>query len=79
MPVEHEDEAIAMGELEERLADLFPTVSPEVVEAAVRMAHAELRGPIRDFVPMLVERAARERLARIVPSGDVIVPAGTAG
>jgi hypothetical protein len=34
-----------------------------VVEAAVRLAHSELTGPVRDFVPVLVEHAARDRLA----------------
>jgi hypothetical protein len=58
-------EAAAIAEVEERLADRFPEVSPEVVEAAVRAAHAEVQGPIRDFVPLLVEHAARDHLARI--------------
>lgn len=58
-------EAAAITEVQERLADRFPEVSREVVEAAVRAAHAEVQGPIRDFVPLLVEHAARDHLARI--------------
>ena len=54
-------------------ASSFPELDPTVVEAAVRLSHAQLTGPIRDFVPLLVERAARDRLsfaARDAPQGS---------
>jgi hypothetical protein len=57
-------EARAMAEVQERLEARFPDLDPTVVEAAVRLAHSEITGPVRDFVPLLVERAARERLTR---------------
>ena len=53
----------ALADVQERLQARFPELDPGVVEAAVRLAHAELNGPVRAFVPVLVERAARERLA----------------
>jgi hypothetical protein len=53
----------ALAEVQERLQVRFPELDAEVVEAAVLLAHSELNGPVRAFVPVLVERAARERLA----------------
>ena len=52
-----------MDEVVERLSERFPDVSREVVEAAVRVEHEGLDGPVRDYVPVLVEHAARDRLA----------------
>ncbi len=47
----------------QRLADRFPEVGHERVVEIVTEAHQELDGnPIRDFVPVLVEHEARERL-----------------
>ena len=61
MDAEHERQALV--EVEARLSRRFPDLDAAVVEAAVRLSYAELTGPIRDFVPLLVERAARDRLA----------------
>jgi len=61
--VDAEHERLALTEVEKRLCQRFPELDPTVVEAAVRLSHAQLTGPIRDFVPLLVERAARDRLA----------------
>ncbi len=68
--VDAEHERQALTEVEARLRQRFPEVDATVVEAAVRLSHAQLTGPIRDFVPLLVEQAARDRLsfaARDVP------------
>ncbi len=47
----------------EGLQRAFPNVKPRVVRHAVRQAHQGFASsPIRDFVPLLVERAARETL-----------------
>ena len=62
-PMDRSAEMRALAEVQERLQDRFPELDAEVVEAAVILAHAELNGPVRAFVPVLVERAARERLA----------------
>ncbi|HET7821833.1 MAG TPA: hypothetical protein VFL10_09925 [Ornithinibacter sp.] len=59
-----------MAEVQERLEARFPDLDPTVVEAAIRVCAAEITGPVRDFVPLLVERAARERLLRSVAAED---------
>ena len=64
----HEERAIA--EVQSRLEARFPDLDATVVEAAVRLAQAEITGPVRDFVPVLVERAARTRLAAIRDEDD---------
>src|SRR6478672_9327651 len=53
----------ALARVQLRLQEHFPDLHAEVVEAAVRLAHSELTGPVRAFVPVLVEHAARDRLA----------------
>ena len=58
-------EATALADVQARLAERFPTVAVEVVEAAVRLAHSAMTGPVRDFVPILVEHSARDRLAAL--------------
>lgn len=63
MLVDAEHERRALDEVEERLAASFPEPGPAVIEAAVRLSYAELTGPVRDFVPLLVKRAARDRLS----------------
>lgn len=57
-----EDEAIRG--VVERLTDAFSaTRSPAEVEAAVAEVHASFaNGPVREFVPVLVERKARALL-----------------
>ena len=57
--MDDEHERLAIAAVEERLAARFPDVDAAVVEAAVRLSYAALTGPVRDFVPLLVERAAR--------------------
>lgn len=60
-------EGKALAEVQARLQARFPDLHPDVVAAAVRLAHSELDGPVRDFVPVLVEHAARDRLAFAEP------------
>jgi hypothetical protein len=43
----------------------FPTVPMATVRAAVQEIHARLDGPVRDYVPLLVERAAKDTLRRL--------------
>jgi hypothetical protein len=57
-------EAQALAGVRSRLAERFPDVDGEAVATAVDAAHAEMTGPIRDYVPVLVERIVRDRLAR---------------
>ncbi|GAB3871918.1 three-helix bundle dimerization domain-containing protein [Terrabacter terrigena] len=72
------DELRALADVQARLQERFPDLDSEVVEAAVRLSHSRLTGPVRDFVPVLVEHAARDRLAFAARDGDLDVDlAGT--
>jgi hypothetical protein len=52
-----------IADVVDRLELQFPQHSKDVVTAAVHDCHREFLGSrIRDFVPILVERRARERL-----------------
>ena len=67
LPVDHRGmdahEAKAIQEVQERLQARFPHLDARRIDAAVTEAHASMTGPIRDFVPVLVERAAIEQLS----------------
>lgn len=73
----------ALDDVRLRLQEHFPQLDADVVEAAVRLAHSEARDPVRAFLPVLVEHAARDRLAFARPDdagrGDVTPPAPTNG
>jgi len=59
-----EDEVRAVTEVSERLVASFPEVTPEDVMRTVHTSHEQFEGsPIRDFVPVLVERMAKSNLA----------------
>ena len=47
-----------------RLIAAYPELSPGAIRALVDQVHADQTGAIRDFVPITVERIARERLRR---------------
>jgi hypothetical protein len=59
-----QDESHALEDVRARLVGRFPDLDADTVNAAVDAAHAQLTGPIRDYVPLLVERAARDLLSR---------------
>jgi hypothetical protein len=51
------------------MRDRFPNLPPEVVAAVVARFHREYEGrPIREFVPLLVERQVREHLSGSIPA-----------
>jgi hypothetical protein len=63
LPVPSESEVRAVESLITRLAGRFPDVPADSVRQIVNASWDEFTGtPIRDFVPVLVERSARERL-----------------
>jgi hypothetical protein len=78
-----EEEQQMIVQTAERLATRFPTVPMDHVLVIVYGEHVRFDGrPLRDFVPMLVERAAKEHLNRLVsaspppgPDQDTIHPA----
>lgn len=60
-----EDEDRQVAAVAERLTARHPEVSPQTVEAIVGEARAKfIDSAVRDFVPLLVERSARERIER---------------
>ena len=62
--VNETDEARAVVLVKVRLRARFPMLRGEVIEQVVDACHREFNGsPIRDFVPILVERQARDELS----------------
>jgi hypothetical protein len=56
-------EETLLGEIQRRLLDDFPSVSPLVVDTLIRAEHARFVGSrIRDFIPLFVEKRARRDL-----------------
>ncbi|QTE30099.1 three-helix bundle dimerization domain-containing protein [Pengzhenrongella sicca] len=73
--MENVDESQLIAQVTERLHGRFPDLAVETVRTAVLRAQLELDGrEVRAFVPILVERAARESLASYARS----IPARTA-
>lgn len=63
MKVIRVSEETLLVDIERRLIDEFPCVSTLVVDVLIRHEHARFEtNPIRDFVPLLVEKQARQRL-----------------
>jgi hypothetical protein len=61
--MDRSDEERAIGEVVDRLAKQFPQVPAEAVEQVVSQSRPEFdEVPIRDFVPLFVERGAKARL-----------------
>jgi hypothetical protein len=57
-------EFAAIDALIAQLKISYPEVDPDTVATVVRQVHARFDGrPIRDFVPLFVERAAHKKLA----------------
>lgn len=67
----HLDEKHLVNEAYLRLVARFADIPAEIVEAIVRKVHGSMTGPIRDYVPILVERQAAERLREYA---DQLVP-----
>jgi hypothetical protein len=56
-----------IDELVARLEQKFPTVEPTTVANLVHALHADFDGrPIRDYVPLFVERKAHQELATLL-------------
>lgn len=63
------EEERAIAEAAERLTKVFPDISPDTVEQAIAESRPEFDGnPIRDFVPLFVERSAKHRLKTLTTS-----------
>ena len=79
------EEERAVEDVIDRLAGRFPDVPRDHIVTVVHETHLELQGnPIRDFVPVLVEHAAKKRLRReakpeMVPIDDKLGGRGRIG
>lgn len=61
-----EEEDRMIGQVADRLRENFPEVSGDAVNNIVGSARGQFdRAPIRDFVPLFVERQAREKLSNL--------------
>ena len=59
-------EETLLEEIQRRLLDEFPSVSPLVVDALIRNEQARFEASrIRDFIPLFVEKRTRRELKRI--------------
>jgi hypothetical protein len=58
-------ETLSIDEVVQRLTTRYADLPPEQVAGAVQSAHSRFEQcPIREFVPLLVERRARAELSR---------------
>jgi len=56
----------AIEHLVERLKKSYPEVSPDTIVTVVHHNHARFGGrPIRDFVPLFVERGSKRQLSQV--------------
>lgn len=61
--IELSEQAI-LDQLVERLAQRYPGLAADTVMEVVREHHARFDGrPVRDYIPLFVERRARQQLA----------------
>jgi hypothetical protein len=59
-------EQTVIEQLVARLTSRYPTISESTVAGVVRDVHSRFEGrPLRDYVPLLVERNARTELERL--------------
>jgi hypothetical protein len=62
-----DSEARALDAVRDRLESRFPSTDPSVVRLAVDVSYQTLRGArIREYIPVLVEREATDKLEHLV-------------
>jgi hypothetical protein len=65
---DHRAEDVAMRRLMERLTQVFPEVPEAEISRAVQGRYHDFdNSPVRDFVPVLVERSVRDHLVAVSP------------
>ncbi|CAN5641329.1 hypothetical protein BH09ACT8_BH09ACT8_60910 [soil metagenome] len=58
------DERVMVEEVKRRLADSHTDVSADRIDSVVQSAYGQFaHSPIRDFIPLFVERRARAQLS----------------
>ena len=74
--MDHTEEVRAVDEVIDRLVGRFPDLPRDHIAAVVEAAHLELEGnPVRDFVPVLVERTAKQRLKQEAKAAPILTDA----
>lgn len=69
--MDHAQELHAIAQVVDRLAERFPHVTRARIERIVAEVQATLDDSrVRDYIPVLVERTAKDRLRRIT-AGDL--------
>ncbi|HEX3285917.1 MAG TPA: hypothetical protein VHT50_14980 [Mycobacterium sp.] len=64
----------AIQQVVDRLTQSYPSMPPDTVTTVVHHNHARFDGrPVRDFVPLFVERGARQELAQLDGSSPAAV------
>ena len=63
------DEREAVEQVFQRLVARYPDVPAETVRLTVHTVHEEIEGPVRDYVPLLVEHDARDVLDAVSAPG----------
>jgi hypothetical protein len=64
-------EQTVIDEVLVRLSSRYPAISKEIVKSIVHDVHARFDGrPLRDYVPLLVERNAKSELERRAAEAD---------
>jgi hypothetical protein len=59
-------EQTIIDQVVERLTNRYPSISESIVASVVHDMYARFEGrPLRDYVPLLVERSARSALSRL--------------
>jgi hypothetical protein len=67
------DEVKAIEQVCQRLVARFPNLPITTVKATVQELQAKLNGPVRQYVPLLIEHGAKDRLSAIAsPRGPVV-------
>lgn len=62
----HGNEQRGVDEVIDRLAEKYPGVDRSTIEAIVAEEHEAFDGsPVRDFVPVLVEKRAKQRVKEL--------------
>ncbi|GAC1381083.1 MAG: hypothetical protein NVSMB48_08360 [Marmoricola sp.] len=62
-----DSEERALAAVRHRLESKYPATDPDVVNLAVDVSYQSLRSArIREFIPVLVEREANDKLAHLV-------------
>jgi hypothetical protein len=63
---QHSAEDVAIKQVVDRLSATFPQVPSDTVTSVVAHQHSRFDGrPLRDFVPLFVERGSRSELAKL--------------